>query len=72
MKIQNTVLLKIKNNALKQFGINTIVEKYMNSIEEIITIPALLKYFKQAIEKGRLNDILNEILLQSQIEFNYQ
>ena len=68
----NTVLLKIKNNALKQFGINAIVEKYMNSIEEVITIPTLLKYFEQATEKGRLNDILNEILLQSQIEFNYQ
>lgn len=68
----NAVLLKIKNNALKQFGINAIVEKYMNSIEEVITIPTLLKYFKQATEKGRLNDILNEILLQSQIEFNYQ
>jgi len=66
------VLLKIKNNALKQFGINAIVEKYMNSIEEVITIPTLLKYFEQATEKGRLNDILNEILLQSQIEFNYQ
>lgn len=66
------MLLKIKNNALKQFGINAIVEKYMNSIEEVITIPTLLKYFEQATEKGRLNDILNEILLQSQIEFNYQ
>ena len=68
---ENLVLSKIKNNALNQFGINKVVERYMDSIEEIITIPTLLKYFEQAINKGYLNDILNEILLQSQIEFNY-
>ena len=43
----------------------------MNCIEEIINIPILKEYYDQLEKKQRVQDILNEIILQSKIEFNY-
>ncbi len=62
---------KIENNAQKIYPIKAIVQKYMNSIEEIINIPVLNSRFKEAVKSGYLNQILDEIVLQSRVEFNY-
>jgi hypothetical protein len=43
----------------------------MDSIEEVVNIPQLITYFSETVKMGYLNDILNEILIQSKIEFNY-
>ena len=63
---------KIKANALINYGINQVVEKYMSCIEELINLPILKERFAEAIQKGYLNRILDEISLQSKVEFNYQ
>ncbi|HMT75773.1 MAG TPA: hypothetical protein PKA77_16990 [Chitinophagaceae bacterium] len=65
------LLAKIKANAIKTYVVATIVEKYMNCIEEVINIPTLKKRFKETIKLGCLNEILNEIITQSKVEFNY-
>ena len=65
------ILNKIKENALKTYSIQVIVDKYMNSIEELINIPILIDRFKEAIKQGHLNNILDEIILQSEVEFNF-
>ncbi len=44
----------------------------MNCIEEIINIPLLSQHFKDVISQGQLDDVLNEIILQSKVEFNYE
>lgn len=62
---------KIENNAQKTYPVKAIVQKYMNSIEEIINIPVLNSRFEEAIKSGYLNQILDEIALQSRVEFNY-
>lgn len=62
---------KIQENANKTYSVGAIVDKYMTCIEEIINIPILNTRFKEAVEKGYLNLILNEIVLQSKVEFNY-
>lgn len=62
---------KIKENANKTYSIGAIVEKYMDCIEEVINIPILNIRFKEAVQKGYLNQILDEIILQSKVEFNY-
>lgn len=62
---------KIKLYAEKQYLIKSIVDRYMNCIEEIINVPVLLDRFNEAIEHKQLNNILNEIIKQSKIEFNY-
>ena len=69
---KNEILLaKIKANASKKYLVNAIVNKYMGCIEEVVNIPTLNKRFKEAIKTGYLNNILDEIISQSKIEFNY-
>jgi len=63
---------KIRSKAKAQYGIEAIVEKYMDCIEEIINIPNLISKFEHAKSAGYLSEILDEILIQSKIEFNYE
>lgn len=44
----------------------------MNCIEEIINAPVLTAAFDEAIRLGYLKNILEEIITQSKIEFNYE
>ncbi len=65
------LLKKIRENASKTYSIKAIVDKYMDCIEEIINIPMLNKRFKETVKFGYLNNILDEIVAQSKVEFNY-
>lgn len=62
---------KLQDGAQKQFGILKVVETYMACIEEIISIPVLQERFRQAEAQGYLPAILDEIVKQSKVEFNY-
>ena len=62
---------KIKENARKSYNIDAIVDNYMSCIEEIINIPTLVERFEAVTNQGHLSSILNEIILQSKVEFNY-
>lgn len=66
-----TLLEKIKANANKTYLVNAIVEKYMDCIEEVVNIQTLNERFKEVIKIGYLNKILDEIINQSKVEFNY-
>lgn len=62
---------RIESDALKTYPVKAIVKKYLGCIEEIINIPSLIGYL-QAVEKnGLLHQVLDEIILQSKVEFNY-
>ena len=65
------LLSKIKANANKIYLVSAIVDKYMACIEEVINIPILNQRFRETIRLGYLNNILNEIISQSKVEFNY-
>ncbi|MGB4773696.1 MAG: hypothetical protein WBP45_00855 [Daejeonella sp.] len=65
------LLSKIKANANKIYLVTAIVDKYMECIEEVINIPILNQRFIDTIKLGYLNNILNEIITQSKVEFNY-
>lgn len=65
------LLIKIKMNAGKTYAVLSIVQKYMNCIEEVINIQTLRERFKEATTQGYLKPILDEIILQSKVEFNY-
>jgi hypothetical protein len=43
----------------------------MACIEEVINIPMLNIRFNEAVKQGYLNSVLDEIILQSKVEFNY-
>ncbi|WP_420187724.1 restriction endonuclease [Bacteroides pyogenes] len=63
---------KLYQDAIKTYIIEDIVKKYISCIEDIINIPLLLSYFQTVEAAGMLSDVLNEILLQSKVEFNYE
>lgn len=65
------LLDKIKANANKIYLVHAIVDKYMECIEEVINIPILNQRFSDTIQLGYLNEILDEIITQSKVEFNY-
>lgn len=71
-KGEEEILKSIRDNALRLYPIRSVVNKYMESIEEIVNIPKLRKYFRKVIKDGRAKDVLNEVILQSKTEFNYQ
>lgn len=62
---------KIKEGAKRLYAIDLIVDKYMACIEEIINIPKLLECFEHACSQGFLPAILDEIVIQSRVEFNF-
>ncbi|HMS39618.1 MAG TPA: hypothetical protein PKE69_05285 [Pyrinomonadaceae bacterium] len=63
---------KLRENAVKSYLVETIVEKYLGCIEELINIPILIERFRETVNQGSLNSILSEIVTQSKVEFNYQ
>lgn len=62
---------KIKMQAMRQYGVEKIVRRYMEAIEEIINVPDLLAKFAEVGKAGKLSDVISEIVLQSRVEFNY-
>ncbi|MDY0141236.1 MAG: restriction endonuclease [Bacteroidales bacterium] len=67
----DNILLKIKEGAEQQYSIETIVNKYIQSVEEIINLDKLKEAFEIVETKGKVNEVLNEILKQIKVEFNY-
>lgn len=63
---------KIQEQAKRQYSIRAIVSRYMECIEEIVNIPTLIKRFREVIEQNLLREVLNEIIKQSKVEFNYE
>ena len=66
------ITCKIRENAIKSYTIDAIVNNYMNCIEEIINIPTLTERFNEAIKQGYLNNIMEEIITQSTAEYNFE
>lgn len=62
---------KLESDALKTYPVKAIVNKYLNCIEEIINIPTLITYLQTVEQNGLLLKVLDEIILQSKVEFNY-
>ena len=60
----------LQAQAEAQFPVQRIINKYMASIEEIINIPVLSARLGDAINQGKLVDILNEVIIHSKVEFN--
>ena len=66
------LLKKIREGAEQQYAIEAIVNKYVQSVEGIINLEKLKEAFEFVEAKGKVNDVLNEILKQSKVEFNYE
>lgn len=62
----------IEKQAGRVYPVRKIVERYMECVEEIINIPTLMEYFESVVNAGHLSEVINEIVLQSKVEFNHQ
>lgn len=61
---------RLRDGANQVFGVNRVVESYMNAIEEIVTIPELTGYLDDAETYGNFGQLITEVILQSRVEFN--
>ena len=62
---------RIEEGAKRLYPVSRIVSRYMECIEEIINIDVLLDRFEQIFAEGRLAPVIDEIVSQSKVEFNY-
>jgi hypothetical protein len=69
---EDIVLNQLNEQAKRKYGIDAIVARYMEAVEQIINIPILISMFETLVETGHLKEIMNEIVLQSRVEFNYE
>lgn len=67
-----TLVKRLRDGAKLQFGVDAVVEKYMACIEEVINIPNLKNCFSQVSSQGNAVLVLDEIIKQSKVEFNYE
>jgi len=55
-----------------KYQIKAIVKKYIESVEEVINIPRLMEIFEQVLSAGQGASVIEEIVLQSRVEFNVE
>lgn len=61
----------VEAQARLRYKAEAIVAAYMNCIEEIINTPILLQQFQTIVDNGKTSEVINEVILQSKLEFNF-
>jgi len=69
---EDEILQKIAHQAEAKYQIKAIVKKYIESVEEVINIPRLMEIFEQVLASGKGASVIEEIVLQSRVEFNVE
>lgn len=62
---------KLYDDAIKTYAVDAIVNRYMECFEELINIPRLKEVFEEVKKRGDVSSVLDEIILQSKVEFNF-
>lgn len=63
---------RLHDDAIKTYSVDAIVKRYMECIEELINIPRLKEVFSEVKTRGNVSAVLDEIILQSKVEFNFE
>ncbi len=61
----------IRVQATSKYKIEVVVDSYLSAIEEIINVPNLVDAFSEIVKSGNLHTVMDEIVNQSKVEFNY-
>jgi len=61
----------IRTQAIAKYKIETVVDSYMVAIEEIINTQSLIDAFTDVVSSAKLQEVMDEIVTQSKVEFNY-
>jgi len=64
------ILDRVKEQATARYKVKAVVHRYVESIEEIINIPELMKRFDQVLAEDGGRNVIEEIVLQSRVEFH--
>lgn len=63
---------KLREQATTKYGVKKIVDRYISCVEEIINVPILISQFDTIVLQGKINPVIEEIILQSRVEFNVE
>ena len=61
---------QLREQAEKSYGIVAVVNRYMQSIKELINIPILLECFGEVVANSNLKEVIDEIVTQTRLELN--
>lgn len=67
----DVIIRNIEEQALGKYKIRAVVKSYMEALEEVINIPILLERLEEVRVSGKIPKVMNEIITQSCVEFNY-
>lgn len=62
----------IREQAISKYKISSVVDSYMDAVEEIINVDDLIQAFKLVVQSGKMEQVMTEIISQSKVEFNYE
>ncbi|WP_233258322.1 hypothetical protein [[Phormidium] sp. ETS-05] len=66
----NSILQAIEAQAKARYKVKAVVDSYMKAVEEVINIPKIMECFDAVLQAGRGAKVIDEIVLQSRLEFN--
>ncbi|PTK22192.1 restriction endonuclease [Staphylococcus hominis] len=67
----DSVFEKIRQSAQKKYEDQSVLNKYMESINKIITIKNLNEYIDYVYKKNKITQVLDDIILESEVEYNF-
>jgi len=68
---EEAIRQRLRDGAKEQYGVDSIVEKYMKAVEDIFNTHKLLEIFDALQKKGKIHQVLDEIIKWSKVEFNH-
>ncbi|CCD29232.1 conserved hypothetical protein [Candidatus Glomeribacter gigasporarum BEG34] len=68
---KNQIRNAIRAQAVAKYKIEAVVNSYMEAVEEIINIEDLVAAFDIVLKANQLQKVMDEIVIQSKVEFNY-
>jgi hypothetical protein len=69
---KESILKKIEEQATARYSVKAIVRRYLDCIEEVITSDEIMSRFDKVLAEGRMPEVMQEIVLQSRVEFNVE
>lgn len=69
---KESLIKKLRIQAMSKYGIKKVVDRYIESVEEIINVPILIYKFDKIVNEGKIKPVIEEIILQSRVEFNVE
>lgn len=71
MESPEQIRAAIRAQAVALYKIEAVVDSYMKAVEEIINVKMLVDAFDVVVKSGKLQAVMEEIIVQSKVEFNY-